>query len=166
MSQATFSIITPEMAEKVLKILETGAGTLQQEASAFLSEVINYLIFAEVMNVLQNVFFMFILIPVIFKFFGAWEKSKKHEIEVAKEEHEERRKLLHPLPVSTLAADELSVHLTLIKSFKVVVISFCTFIALVISSSSVTSLGKIVFAPKLYLLEIVAKTIKGGGIPK
>jgi hypothetical protein len=162
-----FGFVTPEMAQKALSIIETGSTALVNEAGTFLAEVINYLIFAEAMELVKTLFIPLVVASIIYRILSAAvrvyqsaEKDAKDELQEAlnapAEYHGKNSDIRH----AKHRLDAAESNVVTWKGIRTLAVLVACGWSLYAAVNSAQSLGKIVFAPRLYLLEMVTKALK------
>jgi ABC-type phosphate transport system permease subunit len=123
-------IVSVGMAEKILKMVEAGTENVHAELAEILNQFINYMIFLEAMSLLKWLL-LFIGAGIVARAFNFW----------------------------TLACNEPSdVHV--VKGIRNLVVGGIVLLATFISISSAVGLGKILIAPKIYLIEMAIEKVK------
>ncbi len=123
-------IVSPAMAEKLLKMLETGSGTVHQELSDIMNQFINYMIFIETVGLIKWLL-LFVGAAIIARAFKFWQLAASNE----KEENT-------------------------VKGFRNIVVCAVAIVAVFVSLNSAIGLGKILIAPKVYLIEMAIEKVK------
>ena len=124
-------IVSPAMAEKLLKMLEIGSGTVHQELSDIMNQFINYMIFVEAVGLIKWLL-LFVGAAIIARAFKFWE----------------------------LAAGDNESDINAIKGIRNIIVGAVTIVAVFISINSALGLGKILIAPKIYLIEMAIEKVK------
>lgn len=123
-------IVSPQMAERLLNMLETGASNINTEFTAILNQLVNYVIFLETINLLRwaLLFLGAVIVARAFRFWilSAETENKKNEI----------------------------------RGWRNFIVGGMTIAAIWFSFSSVTGLGKILLAPKIYMIEMAIDKVK------
>lgn len=123
-------IVTPELAERLLKSLEAGATAANHTLADLLNEVISYLIFIELMSCLK----IAVGIGVLFFVRKAFRLFEEAQPDL------DKKNFVRGL--STLASGMVLV------------------VSLSMSWGSLLSLGKVILAPKVYLVEMAYKKLQ------
>lgn len=123
-------VITPEVAQKIIDTLSTGAESLKHGSAEFLNELINYVIFIQAASAAKAILGVVILLVAlkIIKTVALLDDSKEHQIRMG----------------------IWKIIMTAVISLSTVALSYSSFI----------NLGKALFAPKVFLLELAVDKIK------
>jgi hypothetical protein len=129
--------VTPEMAERILKMVEAGAANVNTEFASLLNELINYMIFVEIVSLAKYLLGL-VLAGFIFRSFAMF-----------------------------ILAAETEAKKNLYRGWRNIIVTLLTLGTMYSSYSSVLNVGKVLFAPKIYLVEKAiekVKEIKGAAI--
>jgi hypothetical protein len=122
--------VTPEMAEKILKMVEAGAANVNTEFSSLLNELISYMIFVEVVSLAKYLLGL-VLAGLVFRSFAMF-----------------------------ILAAETDAKKYLWRGWRNILVALLSLGTLYSSYSSVLNLGKVLFAPKIYLVEKAIEKVK------
>jgi hypothetical protein len=123
-------IVTQEMAQRILSMVEAGATGVTSEFKDILNELINYMIFVEVLSVAKY-FLGLIIAGLIFRSFSMF---------ILAEENESKKNV--------------------IRGYRNLIVSFITITTIYMSYSSLLNVGKVLFAPKIYMIEKAIEKVK------
>ncbi len=123
-------MITADMANRVLKLVEAGADATSTQFSDILNELINYMIFVEAASVSKYLLGL-LCAGLAFRAFSLFVLSA---------ETEEKKNY--------------------IRGWRNIIVSLLTLITLYSSFNSILNLGKVLFAPKIYIIEAAIEKVK------
>jgi len=123
-------IVTPEMAERILKMVEAGATNVNEEFANILNELINYMLFVESMSAARYLLGL-ILAGLLFRSFSMFILSAETEAEK-----------------------------NVLRGWRNILVSVLTLATLYISYESLINVGKVAFAPKIYMIEKAIEKVK------
>jgi hypothetical protein len=122
--------VTPEMAERILKMVEAGAANVNTEFASLLNELINYMIFVEIVSLTKYLLGL-VLAGFIFRSFAMF-----------------------------ILAAETEAKKNLYRGWRNIIVTLLTLGTMYSSYSSVLNVGKVLFAPKIYLVEKAIEKVK------
>jgi hypothetical protein len=122
--------VTPEMAERILKMVEAGAANANTEFASLLNELINYMIFVEIVSLAKYLLGL-VLAGFIFRSFAMF-----------------------------ILAAETEAKKNLYRGWRNIIVTLLTLGTMYSSYSSVLNVGKVLFAPKIYLVEKAIEKVK------